>query len=202
MKEEIKKKYDFEFPEINSKKIDTQSKQVNLETINKLRTDIDELQDKNTTSQIKVTETSMIKYVPNLEYLSLVNKSPHQILILKLKCKLKTAKIVFENYYSEDFQLIRTGIYKGLFILFGSQLFINFYIPTHPIKNTLLFIFALTAFGTNYFSWKQNIDCIVHQVSNKSINHPKHLVDISNLRNEMMLYNPFIKSTKSMKSNI
>lgn len=198
MKDDLKKKYNFEIPELTFTNANENNLPASSNLSNSERSEIEELTNENIPIKDKSSNFSnVIMHKPNTAYLNLVNKSPHQILILKLKCKFKIARLVFQNYYSDDFNQIRSGIYKSVSMVIASQLFFNIYLPFHPLKSSILSIFALAAVGLTFYSWNENIDFIMRQVTTKaSTNHPKYLIEISDLLQESLLYNPFSLSSQ------
>jgi len=191
MEEEFKSKYDFNIISSKDKPINDITKNNNI---------TNSLQQANSTSKAKTGNfnqsssiTSLVEFDINKKYTSLKKKSPHEILILKLKCYAKLFTLTYNNYYTKDFSILRDCIYSGTTIYFLATGSIYYFLYFNPIKNSFITIAFLSYLAYVYLSWKRNIDEIIYKESlDESANYQLG-VEVKEVLNDIALYNPFSK---------
>jgi hypothetical protein len=183
--DDFKSKYDFNL--ISSKA--TKSKSIKTTKTSKTNPQPEVLTKE--ISKIESSSSSLVELNINKKYNSIQKKSPHQILILKLKCYIKLFNLTYNNYYTKDFSILRSSIYYGTSMYFIGVGSIFYFFYFNPLKNSLLSIAFFSYIVYTYISWKKNIDQIIFDESLDS--HGSYVLgnEIKETLNDIALYNPF-----------
>ncbi len=184
----FEKKYNF-----NINKFDSNTS-INTEENKKLLlTDINNLSNKQNKKQDK---NIFIETDVNQKYKQLINKTPIEIISLKLKCYKRLFLTTYKYFYDNEFTTFRKSVYSGVSILFLSSIIINLAYYFHPLKRSLITLSFITSFVIVSLNWNKNIEELISELSYDTSFRREIGRDVKEIKNELVLYNPFNKYYK------